>query len=194
PTVSLTPLADQELHGTETLRWSARDPENRPLRFAILFSRDNRNNWQGLNAGITKTEAPLNSDFLPGTDSAWFKIRASNQGTSTESAPIGPYRIRPKPPTISIDAPAEDTTIEAGTPVLVSCTAFSWQDGLITAPRSFAWHVDGRSIPGGSWTVIRNLAAGPHAVRASVHDSAGRNASATLRLLVETDQKYLPAR
>ena len=186
PDVSLSPLEHRELRGAQALRWKAHDPENRPLRFTVLFSRDNGVHWQGLNVGIAGAGTPVNADVLPGSDIAWFKVRASNDGASTESAPIGPYHIDAKPPTVAIDGPIDGATISAETPLLASATAFSWQDGPVTTPSSFHWKVDGnREIQGGSWTVVRDLAPGPHTLEVTVRDAAGLTAQAAVRLVVK---------
>jgi hypothetical protein len=184
PVVELAKFASDQLSGTQTLSWNAKDPDRQSLRYSILFSPDNGTRWWPLNVALAAESAPIDTDNLPGSDQALFMVRASNFGKSANSTPIGPYRIAPKAPRLVIEAPSAGASLETGTTVLVRASAFSWQEGMLNDPRLFSWRLNDRPVGEGDWTVLRNLSSGAHILKASVRDAGGRTAEASVNFTV----------
>lgn len=88
------------------------------------------------------------------------------------------------PPTVTITAPADPTTVTEGDSVTFSGTATDAEDGTLTGSLSWSSNLDGTIGSGGSFSTS-SLSVGTHTVTASVTDSGGLSGSDTVTVNVE---------
>jgi CubicO group peptidase (beta-lactamase class C family) len=89
------------------------------------------------------------------------------------------------PPTVSISAPADGTSVTSGDPVDFAGSANDEEDGDLTAALRWTSDLDGPFGMGGSFS-RSTLSVGTHTITASVTDSDAEAGSASLTLLVMT--------
>jgi subtilisin family serine protease len=88
------------------------------------------------------------------------------------------------PPTVSITAPADGTTVPLGTPVTFTGSATDQQDGDLTSQLAWTSNLQGPIGSGGSFT-RSDLVAGTHSITASVVDSGGLSGGHSITLIVQ---------
>jgi hypothetical protein len=86
-------------------------------------------------------------------------------------------------PVVSIDAPADGTTVHAGTPITLSATATDAEDGNLTAQVEWSSDRDGTLGTDGTLTGV-SLSAGVHLITASVTDDNGATGSDVITVTV----------
>ncbi len=86
-------------------------------------------------------------------------------------------------PTVTLIAPADGTVIDEGQSLTLSATATDAEDGNLAGQVSWSSDLDGALGTGGSVTVA--LSVGSHTITASVTDSGGLSASATVGITVQ---------
>ncbi|MCL7454773.1 MAG: S8 family serine peptidase, partial [Anaerolineae bacterium] len=89
-----------------------------------------------------------------------------------------------EPPMVSITSPADGSSFGSGDTILFTGTASDLEDGDLTDSLAWTSSIDGPIGMGGS--VSATLSDGTHAVTASVTDSGGRTASASIGITVGT--------
>jgi len=88
------------------------------------------------------------------------------------------------PPTVTITAPADGTTVTEGDSVSFSGTATDAEDGPLTSSLSWSSSLDGVIGSGGSFSTS-TLSVGSHTITASVTDSGGLPGSDSISLTVD---------
>src|SRR5262249_45829204 len=70
PTVTNVRLNDTQepLHDTVTLAWIGNDPDKDPLTYTLLYSSDNKANWQVIAIGVRSTSFDIDTSTLEGTN------------------------------------------------------------------------------------------------------------------------------
>src|SRR5207249_734594 len=157
-----------------TFTATATDAEDGNLTSAITWtsSRDG-----ALGTGGTITTSVLSS----GTHTITAAVTDSTGRTST--APLTP-RV-PATPRLTITAPRPGTSPEPHAPLPFTATALDAEDGDLTTGISWTSSRDGTLGTGGTLTTS-TLSTGTHTIRATVTDSNGKQASATLTVVVNT--------
>lgn len=87
------------------------------------------------------------------------------------------------PPTVTITAPANGTSVAQGTSVTFTGTATDPEDGTISGSLTWTSSINGNIGSGASFSTS-TLSAGTHTITASVTDSAGAPGSASITLTV----------
>src|SRR5439155_4074243 len=97
-----------------------------------------------------------------------------------------PMRLRVNAtPRITTTAPAPGTSPEPHAPITFTATALDAEDGDLTTGITWTSSRDGTLGTGGTLTTS-TLSTGTHTIRATVTDSNGKQASATLTVVVNT--------
>ncbi len=89
-------------------------------------------------------------------------------------------------PSVTISAPANNSSFALGAPVVFGASASDFEDGNLTASLAWSSNRDGAIGFGGAFTTS-TLSAGTHIVTASVSDSFGHVATATRQLEIGAD-------
>lgn len=96
----------------------------------------------------------------------------------------GQTPIQNDSPSVLITSPADGSTFESGATILFEGTADDTEDGDLTASLVWTSDKDGQIGTGGSFSAI--LSDGNHTITASVTDSGGKTASASVSITVGT--------
>jgi carboxypeptidase T len=87
-----------------------------------------------------------------------------------------------QPPTVTINEPADGTSVHMGTALTLSGAASDLEDGNLSAGMVWTSNIDGQLATGsGAWAF---LSIGTHTITASVTDSAGTGASDSVTVVV----------
>ena len=80
PAVTLTyPTAPGlTLSGHQTVTWNASDPDDNPLTYSLLYSKNNGSTWTALATALTATSYALDFSELPGGAAARIRVQASD--------------------------------------------------------------------------------------------------------------------
>jgi hypothetical protein len=90
----LTPQPGDTWSGTQTISWSAADPDGHALTYSLLYSADGGNSWMPLDLDITDTQYGFDTADIQAGTQIYFRVLASN-GVNTGSATVGPVTILP---------------------------------------------------------------------------------------------------
>lgn len=155
---------------------SATDPEDGTLSSRLTWS-SNRDGFLGSGASVTRV-------LSVGTHSIEARVTDSDGQTASRQITV---TVNPPPnsaPTVTIAAPANNTSVQAGTSLTFSGSAADAEEGTLTSRLVWNSSLDGPMGMGGS--VTRALSAGTHTVTAAVSDSAGLSGSAWITVNVAT--------
>jgi len=123
-------------------------------------------------------------DSVANAQIGWFIDDVVVTGES-QCAPTGNT-----PPTVTITAPPDGTTITEGTSLNFTGTATDTEDGNLTADISWSSSIDGPMGTGGS--INFTLSAGNHTITASVTDSGGLTDTDTISVTVNQPANTAP--
>ncbi len=171
---------------TQTLTWTAADPDGDALHYSVFYSNDG-SEWELLESGLTATSLDLNVDALAGGANARFRVVATdgvNVGFDETNAPIS---VPDKLPVAAITNPGAGTTVVAPNDLLVATGMGSdLEDGTLP-DEALDWSSDRQGALGSGPSLATNsLQLGLHTITLTVHDSDGQTASATVRIFVGT--------
>ena len=142
-------------------------------------------------------ETTLTAD-LPGTTSGTVVIRVEDTDStsgagSTDTVSISSIRVvssgdpGEQAPTVTIDAPADGTVVTGGTEIVLVGTAEDYEDGTLSGSIQWSSDIDGSLGSGSSANVTLSggTPAVVHVITASVTDSAGQSAEASILVTVD---------
>lgn len=109
---------------------------------------------------------------------------SARQGSAPDAGAFEFVSLPNSPPTVTISAPADNTTVTQGDEVMFSGTAIDVEDGELTASISWTSSRDGALGAGGNLSTT-TLSVGTHTVTASVTDIGGLTGSASVTLTVQ---------
>ncbi len=160
-----------------TFTGSGTDAEDGALTGASLAWSSDRDGVLGSGASLTHSTLSAGAHVitLVGRDSG------GNTGTATRTLQVLPMNAAP---TVSITAPANNTSVAAGTNVAFSATASDPEDGALTGT-SVRWTSSlGGALGTGLSVSSASLVQGTHTITVTATDSGGRSASASLTLTI----------
>src|SRR5207253_287117 len=177
PVLSITAPASGSsyLPGTAvTFTATATDFEEGDLTGRITWT-SSRDGTLGMGGSITASalSAGIHTITASATDSSGKP--ASTQVTVTVNTP----------PVVTITAPTAGTSPEPPAALTFAATALDAEDGDLTTGITWTSSRDGTLGTGGTLTTS-NLSTGTHTIRATVTDSSGKQASATMTVVVNT--------
>ena len=179
PTVTITAPADASnvLPGASvTFTGTATDTEDGNLETSIAWS----SNIDGaLDTGASITTSSLSNGVHTITASA------TDSGSLTGNDTISVDVSNPSnfPPTVSISAPANATTVTTGNPVTFTATGSDTEDGNVSA--NIIWTSTLSGVLGTGESInVSNLAVGTHTITATTSDSEHLTGNATLTITV----------
>jgi PKD repeat protein len=168
-----------------TFTGTGSDPEDGALTGAALAWSSDRDGPLGTGASLINTTLTAGTHLitLVGTDSG------GNTGTATRTVQVLPMNAAP---TVSITAPANNTSVAAGTSVVFTATATDPEDGALTG-MAVRWNSSlSGSLGTGLSVSSASLLEGVHTITVTATDSGGRSASASVTLTVTPGASNLP--
>lgn len=114
PRVRITsPRGNQKWNGQQVLEWRARDRDDDPLTYAILYNphgvtlpwQQGRKGWIPVAWGIQGNEYEVNMEKLPGGRGGRFRIVVTDGFHTTFATSRGRLTVEDKPPTVSLVRP-----------------------------------------------------------------------------------------
>ena len=180
---SLTP--GTVLNAGDTISWSGSDGDGDALRYTLRYSPDG-SSWHVITLDEPGSGWQLTAiDALPGSTTGMLEVVASD-GFNTAADVFSGVIVPGKAPRIKIQNPGPNQTVSGDSPVIFVAFAQDAEDGLVD-PELIAWTSDisGSLGSGGDLFIDpTTIAAGQHAITASVTDSSGRSAAASVDITV----------
>jgi len=151
---------------------------------AVVYGPNNNNNLIDESGGVG---APEVGDAAAGSSIERVDLGGSWQIQSSPTPNSSPLGSGPAntPPTTTITAPSDATTVTEGTAITFEATASDAEDGDLSASVSWTSDLDGALGSGGSLNAT--LSVGTHSITASVTDSGSLSDSDTIQVTVEED-------
>jgi hypothetical protein len=178
PTVTITAPADPTTvtEGTAvTFSGTATDAEDGNLTAAL--------SWSSNLDGPIGSGGSFSATLSVGTHTVTASVTDSDGLSGSDQVTVIVEETPNTPPTVTITAPADPTTVEVGTSVTFTGTATDAEDGNLTASLSWSSNLDGPIGSGGSFSTS-SLSVGTHTVTASVTDSGGLSGSDNVTVIV----------
>jgi hypothetical protein len=194
PTVNGVALVNpaSPISGTVKLTWAANHPDNLPLTFNVLTSRDGGAHFVPFVTHISGTSRDIDTRKLGG-GATIFRVVASD-GANTGYADSISYSLANKPPVVAISLPASDIHIHFGQVVNFSGEAIDAQDGTL-ADAKLTWS-NGAATLGSGHLLSQNsilppnpssnlLPMGDNPITLTATNSLGLTGSAVVHVIVD---------
>ena len=169
---------------TAALEWEARDEDGDALTFTLLYSPDGGKSWQTIAVGVEGNRHPVNLNELAGSDTALFRIIASD-GVNTASDDLdGPVRVPFKSPRVRIVSPPDASRFLTTQTVVFVGEANDLQDGLLS-DGALQWSSDRQGVLGyGRSLGVSGLVPGKHTIVLAATNRQGKTGQASVTLEV----------
>ena len=175
PTVTISqPASGTEVSVGEAVTFTATatDVEDGDLTASIV--------WTSSADGALGTGGSISTTLSVVTHTITATVTDSDGASATDGVTV--TVLANQPPSVTITAPAMDTTVQAGESVTLVGSAADAEDGDLTASIVWSSDLDGALGTGGSLT--ETLSTGAHVVEARVTDSDGEVATDTVAVEV----------
>jgi hypothetical protein len=160
--------------------WKARDADGDTLLASVDYSADGGRSFRTVWSGPSTGRVSLPRALFGRSGNGEARVRVSD-GFDQASATSKPFRAAGHAPDVQLDLPGK--TLLASSPLRLAGSAYD--DGFAPlGEHDLRWTVDGRDGAGGPRGTVDGLAAGRHTVRLVATDSAGRRATARVRVTV----------
>ena len=182
PTVKLRALKGKQLTAPVKLRWSSRDADGDKRTSTVQYAADGKH-YETLAAGLKKGKLKVDPDTLGGGDEARFRVIVTD-GVLTGIDKSKPVKVAAKAPKIAIATPVDGATLTEGQSLQLVATVQDDQDARLGD--EVVWSSDVQGELGRGAALATTLRPGAHKLTASVTNSFGLNATATVNVTVET--------
>ena len=186
PSVELVfPKGGELLDGTQMVTWTASHPEDLPLRYDVLVSRDSGATWRHIAISHEDMFLEWDTGEAAGGDQYLVKVVANDGFNTAFDVSDAVFAIASKAPLVVISEPAPGAVLNTIQPVL-SGTAVDPEDGRLDGD-SLTWHsdIDG-SLGTGSPLVPEPLTPGNHVITLSATDSDGNVSQQQVQVTVNS--------
>lgn len=186
PIVTAVTVNWQRSSKRSTIAWKGTDADGDTLRYAILYSADNKRTWRAIAQGVKATHFVVDSVTMEGTrgNTTGFIRVSAYDGVLTGSGESGAFEVANRSPRIVLISPSTDATYEANQFVALQALADDPEDGALRGD-ALVWRSDHDGALGkGRLIQARNLSKGDHVITVSATDSEGKtaNVSATIHV------------
>jgi hypothetical protein len=186
PAVSITlPATGATVSGGLAVGWTANDPDDDDLTFAVMYSADGMNTWETLAMGIEDEALDLANVLLAGGSQSYLRVIGSD-GFLTGTDVVGPFTMALHAPEATISSPAPEVVYWPVQLVSLYGTAYDLEDGALTG-EALRWSssLDGDLGTGEGISTV-DLSTGRHVITLRVTDSDGMVGEATREIEVIT--------
>lgn len=166
------------------IRWTASDADGDPLDVTLEWSpRGGRpGTWRTVFIGPNGGRVGLPSDYFGGSARAFLRLRI-NDGFN-ETVVLSPaFRTIHRAPTVTITSPRGGARVRRGAGLLLTANGFDEARRPLPAS-ALRWFDGRRQIARGDGILVRGLPVGPRTIRLVATDSAGRRATARVKVRV----------
>jgi hypothetical protein len=163
-----------------TITWKGTDADGDTLRYAILYSSDNKQTWRPIAQGIKVARFVADSMAFEGThgNTAGYIQVVAHDGVLTGRGESGAFKVENKSPRILMISPRGDATYEMNQFVILQALADDQEDGAL-ADDALVWKSDRDGVLGkGRLVQARSLSKGDHIITVTATDSEGKTATA----------------
>jgi hypothetical protein len=177
--------------------WSALDIDGDPLTFSLDYSKDGGATWTPLSGQIPSTTVSIDLTLLPGGAQGKFRVWASDGVNTATDETDGTFVVPGKAPRILSVAPISGTAYVISQTVSFEAEAYDPEDGALPdAKLQWSSSING-ALGTGALLQLDTLSIGTHTITLTATDSSGNNTTATLQVIVNTDEVtisevYLP--
>ena len=171
-------------NGIITVRWSASDADGDPLSFALLYSTDDGETWEPLDAGLSATSRDVPLAALRGAERARLRVVASDGVLTSTDDQDAPMRIAGKVPEPRIASPGDGERIDGDGVLILRGESFDLEDGHLDGD-ALVWLLDDEQVLGtGPSTSLPagGLPPGAHVVTLEATDSSGAVGISSVRV------------
>jgi hypothetical protein len=180
PTVNITNAGTSG--DTVDVAWSVQDPDSTEHTYWVDYSPDAGQTWQNQGMGLTETSLAIAADSLAGSDSALFRIIASD-GVNSAEAVSAPFTVAKKLPEGEVVEPSGGA-YRLRDLVWLQAAAFDPDDGFLDDD-SVRWSSsrDGNLGSGASLPVY-DLSLGEHTITMTARDSDDNTVTDTVQVTI----------
>lgn len=184
----LFPNGGEVLQGENvTLRWRGKDKDNKALlRYTVLFSADQGNNWQTLAMNYRRTSLLVNLNELAESESALIKVMVSDGFMNDSDVSDSVFSTPNSTPFVHILAPLS-FQIFGGEQMIVAKAYSKDVEDMTLLDENLFWesNIDGFIGEGHNVTLRASaLTPGDHRITLTARDSDGAEASDTVTIKV----------
>jgi hypothetical protein len=194
PQVTLTAPNGGEafgLDGVVRVSWTASDPDDDPLSFAVLYSHDDGLTWEALAVDVPNLTVEMQLSELAGTSEGRFRVVATDGLTTGMDDSDSTFSVGSKAPDVTILSPPDRSRVLQGSPVLLRGTGTDPEDGPLSDD-ALVWSCSRDGLLGGGATRVEVLSQGVHRIRLRGEDSdldaASRFISVVVGLVGDCDE------
>ncbi|HEY3412078.1 MAG TPA: hypothetical protein VGM51_03365 [Armatimonadota bacterium] len=165
-----------------TVTWTATDADADSLTYALHYSTDGGVTWRVVDSSITATSYEVNTDTLPGSATALFRVIATDGVNTAWDDSDSVFTIRVKAPNVHITTPGNGASFTTDQTVALNGEAIDLQDGDLSGA-SLVWQSSAVATPigtGGSSSA--SLPPGDQTVTLEATNIAGLKGSASVVL------------
>lgn len=194
PLVSVVkPAGGEVLDGNQVeVSWTASDPDGDKLAYTVQYSADNGINWETVEQDVTKTTVKIDRYDLSGSDSARFRVLATD-GIHTTIGESKNFKLTGRSATVEILNPRNDEAHVKGETIAFESYAYDFDAGEVD-DESVTWssNIDGK-LGKGLELETSSLSVGDHTITVTVADDAGGSpTTAQLQVKVVAKKEDLP--
>ncbi len=185
PVVAVTyPNGGESLSGSVTITWTGSDADGDPLKYDVLYSRDDGLSWSALAVGLSSTSFPWNTGASPGSAAARIRVVATDGVNTSQDDSNGAFSVALKTPQAHIAAPAGGSAFFSGRQVLFEGEGYDPEDGVL-GDAALSWESDRDGDLGtGRALSVEDLSSGTHVITLDAVDSASNHGTATVTITI----------
>lgn len=190
PTVNVTaPTASDNWDGVQTVQWQASDADGDDLTFTLLYSHDDGQSWFPVASGIEGNSYEVDTTMLPGSNSAKFRVVATD-GFNTVEDDSATFTLAAKGPNATILTPTNNALFAADQSIDFVGEASDAEDGSLSG-NSLVWLVDGEPFDTGQ-EVSAVLTPGFHEITLVAADADNNEGQDSITIIVGGGILHLP--
>jgi len=175
-----------------TVRWNGTDADDEALVYLLQYSPDAGATWQTLAAEITATEHVVLLNEIAGSNSALFRVMASDGVNTGSDVSDGVFTVESKPPQAYIASPDDLSSYDSGQQIVLAGEGYDVEEGLL-AGSGLSWSSDVQGFLGiGEHLAVTGLQAGRHVISLTATDSDQMEGSASVTVLVDMSLVRMP--
>jgi hypothetical protein len=188
PMVQLRSPKGTTLKDPVKLRWRSSDADGGSGISTLQYAADGKH-YVTIAAGLRKHSRRVDPKALPGGDAARFRVVVTD-GVLTGVDTSKPVKVAAKAPRISIAAPVNGAQLTAGQSVQLIASVQDDQDARLAA---VGWRSSIQGDLGSGAMLTTQLQPGSHVITATVTNSLGKTAIASVTVDVEAIPKTINA-
>ncbi len=194
PVVVLTsPNGGERLQGaSSTVSWTVTDADTSDtLTSSLLYSTDDGATWDTVAVGIPDRQYEVDLSRVPGSDTALFRVIATDGVNTGQDDSDAVFSVTPKAPEVGIISPADGASFTTSHIIVLTGRAYDVEDGNLDGA-ALQWSSDRQGALGAGGSIsARDLVPGRHTITLTATDRDGQSVAASIVIEIMDDD--LPA-